>query len=68
MVGLFILGCLVVQRNDGSVLCIGDRVESDGFMATVRYIGAVTPTKGTHIEMRFEPPRGKTNSVVSEQV
>ena len=44
---LFISGVMEVKRSDGSVLCVGDRVESDGFTATVKYIGAVTRTKGT---------------------
>ena len=34
------------KRKDGSFLCVGDRVESDGYFATVKYIGTVPPTKG----------------------
>lgn len=36
-----------VKREDGSKVQIGDRLECDGFRATLMYIGLVPPTKGT---------------------
>lgn len=42
---MFTVGELL--RQDGSKLKIGDRVESDGHIATVKFIGHVPPTEGT---------------------
>ena len=36
-----------LRREDGSAISVGDRVDSDGYFATVKYIGFVPPTKGS---------------------
>jgi len=35
-----------VKRDDGTPVSVGDRVECEGCMATVRFIGEVPPTTG----------------------
>lgn len=43
----FILFCISgLIRDDQSVIQVDDRIQSDGFNGTVRFIGVVPPTKG----------------------
>ena len=35
-----------VQRENGTPVEVGDRLVCDGYMATVKFIGQVPPTKG----------------------
>ena len=39
-------GMAEVQRENGTPVEVGDRLVCDGYMATVKFIGQVPPTKG----------------------
>ncbi|XP_052768740.1 tubulin-specific chaperone E-like isoform X1 [Mya arenaria] len=47
---------------DGVPVGIGDRLECDGCLATIRFIGEVPPTKGVWLGVEWDDPeRGKHN-------
>ncbi|XP_046578661.1 tubulin-specific chaperone E-like [Haliotis rubra] len=51
-----------LQRRDGTRICVGNRILSDGSFGTVKYIGQVPPTKGIWLGVDWdEPDRGKHN-------
>ncbi|XP_045187211.2 tubulin-specific chaperone E-like isoform X2 [Mercenaria mercenaria] len=49
-----------ILREDGSKVAIGARLECEGYRATLKYIGPVSPTKGIWLGVEWDDPdRGK---------
>lgn len=54
------MGDEVILRDDGSSVEVGDRLECEGYRATLKYIGPVPPTKGLWLGVEWDDPeRGK---------